>query len=105
MLAKPYRLHASIKFPNPSFAQTPFFRILSQSNSLTHNRFGFVVSKKIDKRAVVRNRLKRVLREVASTLLVTGDGKDVLFIVKKSFVTEKTEDMFFQVQEALKKIL
>lgn len=33
-------------------------------NNLANSRLGLVVSKKIDKRAVVRNRIKRKLREI-----------------------------------------
>ncbi len=37
--------------------------LLAKPNNLTHNRIGLVVSKKVSKKAVVRNRLKRVIRE------------------------------------------
>lgn len=33
-------------------------------NNLNKNRFGFIVSKKISKKAVVRNKIKRQLREI-----------------------------------------
>ena len=48
------------------------------------NRFGIIVSKRIDKRAVGRNRIKRVLSaclfEIQEKLL---PGHDILFIIKK----------------------
>ena len=37
--------------------------LLAKPNNLPHNRIGLVISKKVSKKAVVRNRLKRVLRE------------------------------------------
>ena len=39
------------------------FLILIHKNSKSHARLGLVISKKVDKRAVVRNRIKRLVRE------------------------------------------
>ena len=39
------------------------FLILIHKNSNCHSRLGLVISKKVDKRAVVRNRIKRLVRE------------------------------------------
>lgn len=40
------------------------FVILFQKTSFTSARLGMVISKKVDKRAVERNRIKRIVREV-----------------------------------------
>lgn len=104
MLAKQYRLPRSISFFQANSVATPFFRVLSKPNDLLYNRFGFVISKKIDKRAVVRNRLRRVLREAVSRLLETKKGKDMLFIVKTSFEKESTESMVRLVSQSVEKL-
>ena len=39
------------------------FLILIHKTSNTHSRLGLVISKKVDKRAVQRNRIKRISRE------------------------------------------
>ena len=39
------------------------FRILARSNNLDNPRLGMAVSRQVDKRAVGRNRIKRVVRE------------------------------------------
>jgi ribonuclease P protein component len=39
------------------------FLILIHKNSYTYSRLGLVISKKVDKRAVQRNRIKRISRE------------------------------------------
>ncbi len=53
-----------------------------QKNNLDYNRYGFIVAKTIDKRATVRNRLKRVFRSVIEQQwLEKGKGYDVLFIL------------------------
>lgn len=52
-------------------------------NNMDVSRFGFVVSKNIDKRATARNRIKRVLRERVRTLLPNlPTGKDVIIIAR-----------------------
>ncbi len=56
-------------------------------------RFGFVVSNKIDKRATVRNALKRQLREIAMSLICElENGYDVVVTVKKNFALPYNQD-------------
>lgn len=40
-----------------------FFRIVLADNAFGHARLGMAVSRRVDKRAVVRNRLRRQIRE------------------------------------------
>lgn len=57
--------------------------------SLEDLLIGFVVSTKIDKRAVVRNRLKRQMREVVRLMLKDNKlkvGYFMLFIAKKEMI-------------------
>ncbi len=64
-----------------------------QENNLPNSRFGFIVSKKIDKRAVVRNHLKRKVRScVESQFLLGNKNKDVLFVIKQG-TKDATRDM------------
>jgi ribonuclease P protein component len=62
----------------------PLFNVRIFDNKENKVRFGFVVSKRIDKRAVVRNRTKRVLRQAAKEVLRDLVGKDIVVIAKKS---------------------
>jgi len=49
-------------------------------------RFGFVISNKIDKRAVRRNALKRQLRQIAADLISElKTGYDIVTVVKRDF--------------------
>lgn len=50
------------------------------ANGLQHNRYGFVVSKRLGK-AVARNRTRRLLRE-AARLTPTAKGWDLVFIAR-----------------------
>ena len=104
MLAKQYRLPAGTKLQHPYNISTQFFRIAIKENQLTHNRFGFAISKKIDKRAVARNRLKRVLREAVKGYIQTSAGKDMLFVVKTSFRDTPTKEIYTMVHDLLEKL-
>jgi len=54
-------------------------------NGLEHNRYGFITSKRLGK-AVVRNRVKRLLREVMRTT-PTKSGWDMVFIARVKAAT------------------
>lgn len=65
---------------------SPFFQVRIADNKESKARFGFVVSKKIDKRAVVRNRTKRILRSAAEAFIGSMSGKDIIIVAKKPLV-------------------
>ena len=77
------RLVSGVRFKNSySFSVTQFI-LKERKNGLLLNRFGIVVSKKIDKRAVVRNKIKRTFRYALVDLNKNmTSGHDILFIVK-----------------------
>ena len=63
MLAKAHRLKIQL-VPSKSVFKTistPLFTLRIARNNIATSRFGIVVSKKVDKRAVERNRIKRIL--------------------------------------------
>ena len=71
---------------------SPLFNVRISDNKDGKVRFGFVVSKRIDKRAVVRNRTKRVLPNVAEEFINELKGKDIIVVAKKSLTfKEKIE--------------
>jgi ribonuclease P protein component len=77
-----------------SFYQGRFFGlVVLRRKDKKPSRFGFIVSTKISKKAVVRNRIKRILREIVrQNLDKVNKGFDVLFLVKKKAVEEKGKD-------------
>src|SRR4030043_184121 len=50
------------KTGRPFFARELGFKLIK--NNLTYNRYGIVVNLKVDKRAIVRNKIRRQLREI-----------------------------------------
>ena len=84
MFSKQYRL------PLSSFPQTtvsfvcPFFILRLQPNTLSYNRYGFIVSKRVDKKATMRNHTKRKLRAIVENMHPQLlQGYDLLFIIRK----------------------
>ena len=56
-------------------------------NSLYLNRFGFVVSSKVSNKAVVRNKIKRRLREIIRKEINSiSSSYDIVIVAKKTAV-------------------
>ena len=60
-------------------------------NGLEFNRYGFIVSRKVG-RAVVRNQVKRRMREVARLTTVTP-GWDLVFIARSEAANAQYQDL------------
>lgn len=82
---------------------TEQFNLKFLPNELPNSRFGFIVSRKIDKRAVVRNRAKRVLRSVVEENIKNiKQGYDFLFVLKKNIIGRKRDDVEEDLLKTLK---
>ena len=65
------------------FSQTLVLKLIK--NNLSISRFGFIISKKIAKKAVIRNKLKRRLREIIrKDISQLKGGYDIVIITKKN---------------------
>ena len=66
-LSKNYRLHTAVEFAATIKLRHQacgyFIQIYAKPNDLTHARLGMIVAKKIERYAVKRNWIKRILRE------------------------------------------
>lgn len=103
MLKKEHRLKAGERILNARVLSTKLFTLKFTTNKTELSRFGFLVSKKIDKRAVVRNRLRRKTRKcIEDNLTNIKPGFDFLFILKKEAL-EKTEEICNIVNTIFKK--
>ena len=92
MLSQPNRLPSSQRLLKSKFKKTPLFSVKYAQNDLAVSRFGFVVRKTVDKRAVVRNRIRRVFRSCIEEKLQTlATGYDMLFFLEKG-IMDKSHD-------------
>jgi len=70
--------------------QFPFFGLISLTKTDADRKFGFIISKKISKKAVVRNKIKRLIaQEVQNNLDKFEDGFRGIFLIKKNIIDEK----------------
>ena len=70
------------------------------ANNLQHSRFGYSVNKKLGK-AVVRNRVKRLLKEIARSLPVS-EGLDIVFIARSNSARASYTELEHSVKRLLK---
>lgn len=104
MLKKEFRLNRQEKLIFTNSINSPFFTLKTVKSNRVHNRYGFVISKKIDKRAVVRNRIKRVFRTcIERSLKDIKPGFDMLFIIKKSISSIPERDYCPGIKNAFEK--
>jgi ribonuclease P protein component len=73
--------------------------IRPRANALLHNRYGFVTARSVGK-AVVRNRVRRRLREVVRSLLLR-EGWDIVVIARRS----AAEATYWELRDSLASLL
>ena len=108
MLKKPYRLSRQkdfgrLKHSGRSFF-CPAFRLRCLANNLVRSRFAVVVSTKISKKAVVRNRLRRQILEIIRLNLdKIKPGNDFIIAVNQKALGLTSAQLEHEFLSALKK--
>ena len=103
MLQKQYRLPAAVRLISPISFSTQTFFLKVKKNNLSFSRFGFVVRKAVDKRATVRNRIRRLFRSCIEEMLPEiASGQDMLFLLKAQVLEMKREDLYNELHDFLK---
>ena len=116
MLPKQYRLKkrsafkATYKVKNSSHSGgvTLFAGILKKEDAPT--KVGFVVSKKVHKRAVKRNRLKRLMRESYRLLLKKGElgssqkYMSLVFVGTENALGKKFDEIYCSIKKLVERI-
>lgn len=81
-----------------------FLFIKYKKNKLGMPRFGFVVSVKVAKKAVERNKIKRVLSEAARSIIGSLDGYDIIVVATNKIISGRGTDVVEDFLGVLKKI-
>lgn len=103
MIPRLNRLPSTRLFQAVNISTTHLVLKIAQNN-LFYHRFAFVVGKKIDKRAVIRNRCKRLLREIFfEQMLPYSKGLDLVCIVKKPCMDIPREALQKEISEVINK--
>lgn len=108
MLKKINRISRKIEFAEVKekgiMVNTPLFGLKLIKKEDKEKKFGFVISKKISKRAVDRNRIKRLLTEtVKKNLTKFDEGIRGIFLVKKEILGRNLIDIEGSLEKCLKK--
>lgn len=97
-----------ITFKNSKSFKNNFFIFKVAKNNLKINRFGFVISSKVSKKAVIRNKIKRRLSEIikvefknTSLEKKANQGMDLVIIVLPGLENKN----FSEIKENIKKLL
>jgi len=84
---------------------TPYFKIHFKPNDIGCSRLGLIVSKKIHKRAVKRNYMKRLIRELFRHDCVSWNNYDVIVRVQKCFTADNYLEISNEFKDLSKKLL
>jgi len=99
MLKKEYRIRKQKDFDRifgkeGAFFSQGFISVKIIENDLPYSRFGFIVSNKVSKKAVRRNRTKRLLREaVRGAWPDIISGIDVVLIARSDLSDKKLKEV------------
>ena len=104
MLKKQNRLGRLARKKEDKLFTFPLFNLRVSDNEEKITKFAFIVSKKIDKRAVVRNRTKRVLRSAAQELVKKYQvGKNIIVVSRKALIPGQKQEVVSALETSLKK--
>jgi ribonuclease P protein component len=109
MLPKQHRLPLRKEFnrlkKEGKLFQDKFFSLLVARGQLPESRFAFIVSKKIHKRAVKRNKVRRLLAEsVQAFLPKIKSGIDAVFLTKKTINDKSFDQIKKEVEKIFKQV-
>ena len=108
MLKKQFRIRKQKDFENVfskgRYVSEKFLTLKVVGNDLAYSRFGFIISNKVSKKAVERNRSKRLLRESIRLMQSRIKPKvDFVFIAKKEIIGKDFSEVNDCVEKLLKK--
>lgn len=85
--------------------ETKFFKVIALPNRLPFSRCAFIVPKSVDKRAVMRNRLRRRCREwVRKSPILFPLSLDMAITIKKNADTATRKEFYEDLEYLFKNI-
>ena len=111
MLPSKYRLKGKVNFARAEidgklFQSKSFGLEVFERKDNDPSRFGFIISTRISKKAVVRNRIKRIISSYISQNSKTlKKGQDVVFLIKPSIVKLTRDEIEKETNEIITKNL
>lgn len=97
----------STVFELPTVSSDASFRVLGRATGLSASRLGMAVSRQVDKRAVQRNRLKRVIRESFRAHYLSPQRfahLDIVVLPRKQAVALDNRTLFEQLERHWKRM-
>lgn len=94
----------TVKLDSPRTLSAPQFILKISGNNVGVSRFAFIISKKIDKRAVARNSLRRKLSSSIEEIFdKIKTGNDFVFYPKSSALKQEREDLSKEIKNIFSK--
>jgi len=85
--------------------QSPLFGMLVMNQNVGGVKFGFLISKRISKRAVDRNRIRRLMAEAVRFNLKEIDKKVwLVFLVKKKMLSVKQDEVKREMENMMRMV-
>src|ERR1035437_1996162 len=103
MLKRENRLSKIVRGVGEKKYFSPLFHVRVSESNTDKARFGFVVSKKIDKRAIIRNQTKRVLRSAVEQFINNATRKDIIIVSKKNLLPKEEDEVIKELDNILNK--
>jgi ribonuclease P protein component len=104
MLRRVYRLPSTVRLVRPKTFPSQTVLMKTSPNGLAYNRFGFIISKKVAKTAVDRNRTKRKIRACIESMFgQLNKGYDTLFVIHRNIADTDGQAVFSEIKLLLKK--
>lgn len=81
-----------------------FFFIKFRPNNLAWARAGVVVSARVSKKAVVRNKIRRIVSQALAKPEILGLSKDLAVIVSPTIVGKRPKEIKSALEQTIKKL-
>ena len=111
MLPSKYRLKGKVNFARAEidgklFQSKSFGLEVFERKDNDSSRFGFIISTRISKKAVIRNKIKRIISSLLSQKIKSiNKGLDVVFLIKPAITKLTKEQIEKETNEIITKNL